>query len=719
VKDIAMRSGFTEIKSFLVEFGRYVWMAPIGIAVPVGLAAVFLFSPQMPDVLAGMRHGTGIGSSLLAGLLFSLAAAWFGLSCWHWNRAVLAARTGTTSFSSRSAKLTLLQRLAMNGAVRAPIALVVVIFLLVIYYTNTIPLLAIWPFVATMTAVLLLLIYRQNITEAFHLNRNKTIKIPAAPTDWSSFVTTMPPFLWGLLRVAPFGPWVAGLMLVAPFGAVAVIGIRPTWLPSAPVAGLLALGLIVGPLAVCLAALQRIPVPFSDSIGAAALLVLLYLPPWEVPGLYDIRSLDGGQPVGDRPEFDRALDQWADRCFAGAKRVPVVIVAAEGGASRGAVWLLSAMKQLDAVTDGAFGKHVFAISGVSGGSLGAVTYLQMLRNQNADCQTGLQWERASTALNDLPIEDFLAPTLASYFLTDTLHRLFIVNPSWDDNLNRANALEQSFERFWARTLPPASGNDSFLALFANQPGRPHLILNGTDVRTGRRVLTSTVRFAHTTDLFADADDFLDEFGKDIRPSTAVTNSARFPLVSPTGNFTEAGVKRQIVDGGYFDNYGVTTADEVAQAVVRHSNAERSFVPLTLVVSNDAAFEPEDLFSAVPQCGRPPPELLRPALLKKLNGATQSKAYQFAAILGVVVATRGAQSRVVLEHLRREYCAAKEYRIAHIALPKPSKVGEAAPMNWVLNEDARNFLYGGAIAADFNQVQISMFAKALRDADQNR
>jgi len=72
---------------------------------------------------------------------------------------------------------------------------------------------------------------------------------------------------------------------------------------------------------------------------------------------------------------------------------------------------------------------------------------------------------------------------------------------------------------------------------------------------------------------------------DVRLSTAATNSARFPVISPPGAVRNAkhNVVDRIVDGGYIENYGAITAMELAVAI----NAVRpGLAPFVLIISND-------------------------------------------------------------------------------------------------------------------------------------
>lgn len=72
-------------------------------------------------------------------------------------------------------------------------------------------------------------------------------------------------------------------------------------------------------------------------------------------------------------------------------------------------------------------------------------------------------------------------------------------------------------------------------------------------------------------------------GHDIRLSTAVTMSARFPLISPHGNIRglKGKIIDRVVDGGYFDNFGATTAAELADAL-----EEIRLKPFIILINNE-------------------------------------------------------------------------------------------------------------------------------------
>jgi hypothetical protein len=138
-----------------------------------------------------------------------------------------------------------------------------------------------------------------------------------------------------------------------------------------------------------------------------------------------------------------------------------------------------------------------------------------------------------------------------------------------------------------------------------------LFINGTHQETGKRIIT-----AHTK---VDASNFVDAFDfhaiaeHDVRLSTAVLNSARFPLVSPAGaiinrrdqSSTKYGHRGHILDGGYFENNGSETMREIAEAVARELQKEianGSIVPVFIELINDVDMSMSDrarpFFSAI-------------------------------------------------------------------------------------------------------------------------
>jgi hypothetical protein len=239
---------------------------------------------------------------------------------------------------------------------------------------------------------------------------------------------------------------------------------------------------------------------------------------------------------------------------------PLYIVATEGGGIRAAYWTAIVLGTLQDSNPN-FAPHLFAISGVSGGSLGAVVFDALL----AEPARGSLQKNAHRILG----QDFLSPALASMLYPDLVQQFIPLPIPYFD---RARSLEMGWEKAWRDTM----GNDRFAGSFVDlwKPGvrdwMPSLFLNGTSVEKGNRIITSNLRL---TNIFLDADDAAAKLSDHnvgatqaachIPLSTAAHMSARFTFVSPAGRFPDGS---HIVDGGYFENSAATTAYEIATRI---------------------------------------------------------------------------------------------------------------------------------------------------------
>ena len=264
-----------------------------------------------------------------------------------------------------------------------------------------------------------------------------------------------------------------------------------------------------------------------------------------------------------RTPFDKAVRDWhvSAKTASGQEEPPLVIVSAAGGGLRAAYWTATVLGALQDA-DSNFGKYVFAISGVSGGSLGATVFVTLLGQPVAlvpttkDCPL-LEGKRLSVecAGQQVLAQDFPAPAAAGLLFPDLLHNFL---PVFGTGHDRAAALEKGWERAWERAGFDSGiwAKRSFTQLWPDaKTPLPALLLNGVHVATGKRIITSNLS---TVDIpIADAYDVFEDMLKvDIPVSTAAHNSARFTYVSPAGTLLEqgSGVNHgRIVDGGYFEN----------------------------------------------------------------------------------------------------------------------------------------------------------------------
>jgi hypothetical protein len=285
----------------------------------------------------------------------------------------------------------------------------------------------------------------------------------------------------------------------------------------------------------------------------------------------------GGNPA-TRKDIATTFEDWLVKLrakYPAEPKHPVYIVATEGGGIRAAYWTASVLTALqDAAPQ--FSDHVFAISGVSGGSLGAATFTSLVADSNrvkaeSDCEVLNKRDSQKTfrfAAQQALSYDFLSPALASLLHADLVQRFLPVGFIPD----RAQALETGWERGWRTHIRTASGADddffsgSFLKMYADHGNAliPSLFLNGTSVEQGRRTITSNCLIG---DDIPSSYDTLNQLGSDVRLSTAAHNSARFTYVSPAGSIRNSNVTSHIADGGYFENSGAQTAADVIRKLL--------------------------------------------------------------------------------------------------------------------------------------------------------
>jgi hypothetical protein len=316
-----------------------------------------------------------------------------------------------------------------------------------------------------------------------------------------------------------------------------------------------------------------------------------------------IRTLDQPptQPWAARASVETALREWMKQQLAvptarADTPLPLFVVAAEGGGIRAAYWTANV---LTAIQDRnpCFADQLFALSGVSGGSLGSAVFTAQLADQRATPATGRCTTQTSQLRDQAKAilgEDFLAPAVAATLYPDLVQRIV---PFAIPRFDRARALETAWERAWRRR----AGNDRFAEPFDNlwehSEARwlPRLLLNGTWVETGKRLITSDLRVQprNGTDPveFADVEDTHRFYDTRALPlSAAVHLSARFTYVSPAGSIERGGkVYGRVVDGGYFENSGTTTALEVIKTIDLMADRDAQWKrvrPYVILISND-------------------------------------------------------------------------------------------------------------------------------------
>lgn len=294
--------------------------------------------------------------------------------------------------------------------------------------------------------------------------------------------------------------------------------------------------------------------------------------------------------------------------------VPLVLVAAPGGGIRAAYWTERALEVMEG-TGACARRRVFATSSVSGGSLGVVAHYAHPAGDSGN------------HVGELSREKPLATSMAATLFRDLPAGALGIRSGWAD---RAALLEEA----WS-SIDTTLGSTHLVGGLA--PGddghdgwRPLILLNGTEVSTGCRMLVSALpvvastpagaptsclsntavgrgsadQNATSTGIRASEDKFVHggvdflEFrddrrcgatlrDQDVRAVTAALLSARFPYVSPSGELfrcqrlsvrgqvgaelddsstEEKPVRAADLDGGAAENSGLASVLDLWQAL---------------------------------------------------------------------------------------------------------------------------------------------------------
>ncbi|HKO57433.1 MAG TPA: patatin-like phospholipase family protein [Thermoanaerobaculia bacterium] len=380
-----------------------------------------------------------------------------------------------------------------------------------------------------------------------------------------------------------------------------------------------------------------------------------------------VRSVPGSLPA--RPTVEQKFDEWvrtvAPPTVTG--KVPVFIVATEGGGIRAAYWTAAVLDSLqDTVPQ--FRRNLFAISGVSGGSLGTLTFTALLSDGRGDLHVA-----GSKALG----ADFLTPTLAAMAQSDFVQRFLPVGFP-----DRERALEEAWEAGYDK--PTFAGG--LLGLYAKHPELPSVFINGTMVETGDRIITSNCQIRNNI-VFRDAFDGFDLLKSDIPLSAAAGMSARFTYVSPAGRLGTLG---HVVDGGYFENSGAVTAAELVQLVVQRQRTDPRLEPVVILI---------DYENCSPTLKKLPPDCrfddfhdAQPVTQPADPQAAERWANEVLSPLRALLATRGARGRQAVGDVRTtsQFSGVPDGVIEFRLVQREVSM----PLGWVLSYQAQKAIDGG-------------------------
>jgi len=240
------------------------------------------------------------------------------------------------------------------------------------------------------------------------------------------------------------------------------------------------------------------------------------------------------------------------------KPYPVYIVLSEGGGSRAGLWTMLVNNHLQNQNDSSdfFNHHVISLSGASGGMVGNGLFYNLMESNlcNAEKEAFIhnfyEQNYLSNSIIGLMGGDFIKGFGKGVFND----RSDVLKNQWykqfnEIGFNDKNLLDESFYKIW---------NDK-------EKVRPLLLVNSTNVTTGRQSLLSPVSFKH----HAQNDLYKYNEIHSIKLSDALMLNARFPWINSAGYIEGVG---QFMDAGITDNYGVGSAELMYNALVEFIEA---------------------------------------------------------------------------------------------------------------------------------------------------
>ena len=417
-----------------------------------------------------------------------------------------------------------------------------------------------------------------------------------------------------------------------------------------------------------------------------------------------------------------AFTRWLDAHPAN-KSIPAVVVVAEGGGARATYLTTLVLEELRRTCPRLY-RQTFAVIGVSGGSVGAAYAIAAAKQAPPSnvCEPHTDVAPAKSVAVDAAGADLLRPLLRGALFFDIPMRFVptsgLASLAWQFNqtaaeallsisawaTDRASYLERGMEAAWRRAGGKGDGLVATNTLGAYSPEQPALVMLTTNVNSGRRVILGDITLATTipapsgecldptlrsTDTEENARPLhLTEIVPGLNPSlaAAAVASARFPILTSAARLPCKHALWRLVDGGYFENSGLTTAIDLIEAMARSAKrARRPVSVLLLRIENHRATTSVETRAGA----RPPnpagwfPELGSP--IRAFLGTREARADL-------------ARRNVERAAARRQICSPGDdclpFNITEIEL---HSCRVAVPLGWSLSERAKSEIAAQVLA----------------------
>lgn len=345
----------------------------------------------------------------------------------------------------------------------------------------------------------------------------------------------------------------------------------------------------------------------------------------------------------------------------------LTIVCASGGGIEASAWTARVLTGLEKEFPQSFASSIGLISSVSGGSVGAMYYLDHRYRPNSALGPDDVVDEAEVPSLSAALWGLIGP--------DTFRFLTYGLPIRYSKIDRGWALEQVWRGAPASLNSHEPAIDEKFSDWRNalrQGKLPAVVFNATNVYTGYPVLIATAEIpkqvakpdTSTPENVIQIGDGEGQYGNaDIAAATAARLSASFPYVTPVATgFCSDGRqcpdapsdRTYLCDGGYYDNFGVWSAVNLLQAVLDDQQRRKRFKKIVILEIWSAPFDkPENL----PQVN----QLSAPA----------------SALLSVRTASQLARNQAEIGLLQNQYPDLIEHIIFEV--PQPG------PLSWMLSD----------------------------------
>jgi hypothetical protein len=273
---------------------------------------------------------------------------------------------------------------------------------------------------------------------------------------------------------------------------------------------------------------------------------------------------DPNIPEKDKTSFE---EEAARRC---ALATPFIVVTTAGGGIQAASWTTQVLIGLEGQSriwnQGSFADSVVLISSVSGGATGSMFFLHQYDAPHDVKQSGFklrpeEFGSLVTLASQSSLED-----IAWALVYRDIPRILLPYGKTEEQrlLDRGRMLEVNWQQ-----RANLHARLSQWKLGVAEGWRPAAIFNSTIAETGEPLLFQTTEFqkkalrkADGTPIVPDRRSFYDFLqGADVPVVTAVRLAATFPYVTPAARPAVDGPQNHLIDGGYYDNFGVASAVE--------------------------------------------------------------------------------------------------------------------------------------------------------------